>query len=57
MLKEEKVYAYDFEGIRYDIGDKFGYVKAIIDFALKNPELKDTTVDYLISIIQLVLFL
>ena len=33
MLVEEKVYAYDFEGIRYDIGDKFGYVKAIIDFA------------------------
>ena len=50
MLKEEKVYAYDFEGIRYDIGDKFGYVKAIIDFALKNPELKDKTEEYINSI-------
>ena len=50
MLAEEKVYAYDFEGIRYDIGDKFGYVKAIIDFALKNPELKDKTEDYINSI-------
>ena len=50
MLSEEKVYAYDFEGIRYDIGDKFGYVKAIIDFALKNPELKDKTEDYINSI-------
>ena len=47
MLSEEKVYAYDFEGVRYDIGDKFGYVKAIIDFALKNPELKDKTKDYI----------
>ena len=50
MLKEEKVYAYDFEGIRYDIGDKFGYVKAIIDFALNNPELKDKTEEYINSI-------
>ena len=49
MLAEEKVYAYDFEGIRYDIGDKFGYVKAIIDFALKNPELKDKTEEYINS--------
>ena len=49
MLSEEKVYAYDFEGIRYDIGDKFGYVKAIIDFALKNPELKDKTEEYINS--------
>ena len=47
MLVEETVYAYDFEGERYDIGDKFGYVKAIIDFALKNPELKDKTKDYI----------
>lgn len=50
MLAEEKVYAYDFEGIRYDIGDKFGYVKAIIDFALKNPELKDKTEEYINSL-------
>lgn len=47
MLSEEKVYAYDFEGIRYDIGDKFGYVKAIIDFALRNPELSDKTLNYI----------
>lgn len=50
MLAEEKVYAYDFEGIRYDIGDKFGYVKAIIDFALKNSELKDKTEEYINSL-------
>lgn len=50
MLSEEKVYAYDFKGTRYDIGDKFGYVKAIIDFALKNEELKDKTKDYINSL-------
>lgn len=47
MLDEEKVYAYNFKGIRYDIGDKFGYVKAIIDFALKNEELKEKTYNYI----------
>ena len=50
MLEEEKVYAYDFEGIRYDIGDKFGYVKAIIDFALNNPELSEKTLNYINSL-------
>lgn len=50
MLIEEKVYAYDFEGIRYDIGDKFGYVKAIIDFAITNPELSEKTLNYINNI-------
>lgn len=47
MLEEEKVFAYSFEGTRYDIGDKFGYVKAIIDFALRNPELSSKTQEYI----------
>ena len=47
MLEEEKVFAYNFEGIRYDIGDKFGYVKAIIDFALRNEELSSKTQEYI----------
>ncbi|WMW21232.1 UTP--glucose-1-phosphate uridylyltransferase GalU [Methanolobus mangrovi] len=39
LLKEEqKIYAYKFTGKRYDTGDKVEYVKAIIDFALKNEE-------------------
>lgn len=32
----QKVYAYKFAGTRYDTGDKLGYVKAIIDFAMRN---------------------
>ena len=50
MLSEENIYAYDFKGTRYDIGDKFGYVKAIIDFALNNPELSEKTQKYINSI-------
>lgn len=40
-------YAYDFEGIRYDTGDKLGYVKATIEYALRNPEIKDGLTEYL----------
>jgi UTP--glucose-1-phosphate uridylyltransferase len=39
LLKDEKVYGYVFEGTRYDTGDKLGFLKATIDFALKRPEL------------------
>lgn len=40
-------YACVFTGTRYDIGDKFGYVKANIDFALKNPELEPKVKEYI----------
>jgi len=41
LLKHEKVCGYVFEGTRYDTGDKLGFLKATIDFALKRPELGD----------------
>lgn len=34
------VYAYDFEGIRYDVGEKLGFITTTIDFALRNEELR-----------------
>lgn len=40
MLNElQKVYAYDFEGTRYDVGEKLGFVKTTVEFALKNKEI------------------
>lgn len=41
LSKYEDIYAYDFEGKRYDVGDKLGFLEANIDFALKNPELRE----------------
>lgn len=41
LLDYEKVYAYEFEGKRYDIGSKIGYLEATIDFALKREDLKE----------------
>jgi len=40
MLNEiQEVYAYDFEGTRHDVGEKFGFVKTTIEFALQNEEI------------------
>ncbi|MCR4717591.1 MAG: UTP--glucose-1-phosphate uridylyltransferase GalU [Lachnospiraceae bacterium] len=47
LMDIQTVYAYRFEGTRYDVGDKFGFVKATIDFALKRPELKDELSAYI----------
>lgn len=43
----QKVYAYNFSGRRYDIGDKEGYLEATIEYALKRPELRDKFLAYL----------
>ncbi|MBC6310300.1 UTP--glucose-1-phosphate uridylyltransferase GalU [Listeria sp. FSL L7-1582] len=37
----QRVFAYDFEGERFDVGDKFGFIKTTMQFALKHPEIKD----------------
>lgn len=47
LAKHEAIYAYNFEGKRYDVGDKLGFLEATIDFALKRPEIRDGLVDYL----------
>lgn len=40
LLKTQEVYAYEFEGHRYDAGDKLGFLMANVSLALKRPELK-----------------
>ena len=39
LLKTEKIYGYTFEGKRHDTGDKLGFLKATVEFALKRPDL------------------
>ncbi len=43
----QRVFAYDFEGDRYDVGEKLGFVKTTIDFALQNEEIKDEVYKFL----------
>jgi UTP--glucose-1-phosphate uridylyltransferase len=47
LLEKEPLYSYIIEGNRYDVGDKFGFLQASIDFALKRPELRDQLITYL----------
>jgi len=41
LAREEGLLGYRFEGQRYDAGDRLGYLKANIAFAMKRPELRD----------------
>ncbi|HAC1641444.1 TPA_asm: UTP--glucose-1-phosphate uridylyltransferase, partial [Listeria monocytogenes] len=41
----QRVFAYDFEGQRFDVGDKFGFIQTTMQFALKHPEIKDDVKD------------
>jgi len=50
LISEEDMYAYDFKGRRYDVGDKEGFLEANVEFALKRDELKETFMKYLLSI-------
>jgi UTP--glucose-1-phosphate uridylyltransferase len=47
LLRKEKVYAYNFDGTRHDTGDKLGFLKATVEFAMKRPELATGLKDYL----------
>lgn len=49
MMDVEDVYACTFEGKRYDIGDKLGFLKATVDFALEREDLKAEFIEFLNS--------
>ncbi|CAC7595851.1 UTP--glucose-1-phosphate uridylyltransferase [Staphylococcus aureus] len=41
MNNDNQVYAYDFEGERYDVGEKLGFVKTTIEYALKDDSMRE----------------
>ena len=43
----QRVFAYDFEGQRYDVGEKFGFVKTTIEYALQHEDLRNDIRHYL----------
>jgi UTP--glucose-1-phosphate uridylyltransferase len=47
LCAEQPVYGMTFEGKRYDVGDKLGYLQATVDFALARPDLRDGFRNYL----------
>ncbi|QTN10586.1 UTP--glucose-1-phosphate uridylyltransferase GalU [Mammaliicoccus vitulinus] len=50
LNKDDKVYAYDFEGQRYDVGEKIGFVKTTIEYALKDEEMREEIKRYIQSL-------
>lgn len=51
LADAKPVYAYNFYGRRYDVGDKQGYLEATVEFALKRPDLRDSFLKYLLKTI------
>ncbi|HHV46416.1 MAG TPA: UTP--glucose-1-phosphate uridylyltransferase GalU [Tissierellia bacterium] len=51
LARHEAIYAYNFIGRRYDVGDKQGFLEATVEYALRNEELRDEFLEYLINIV------
>ena len=48
----QEILAYEFEGRRYDVGDKLGFVEATIDYALRRGALSEELMNYLRDLIR-----
>lgn len=51
LAEQQTMYAYNFEGRRYDVGDKQGFLEATVEMALKRPDLRDKFLTYLQGIV------
>lgn len=52
LAQREAMYAYVFEGRRYDVGDKLGFIEATIDFALNREDLREGVLEYLVKVVN-----
>lgn len=50
LNKTQRVFAREFTGKRYDVGDKFGFMKTSIEYGLIHPEVKDNLREYIIEL-------
>lgn len=50
LNERQAVYACDFKGRRYDVGDKFGFITAQIDYAIRNEEISNKVIEYINSL-------
>jgi UTP--glucose-1-phosphate uridylyltransferase len=53
LAQRRRLYGYEFEGVRYDLGDKAGFIAAQVGFGLKRPELADSLRAYLKSALKM----
>ena len=52
LNRTQRVFAHEFNGKRFDVGDKFGFMTTSIEYGLKHPEIKDKLHDYIIALGQ-----
>lgn len=52
LNETEPVYAYNFIGDRYDVGDKLGFIQATIDFALNREDLREDVKEYMVKTLK-----
>lgn len=52
LNQSEAVYAYEFEGTRYDVGEKMGFIKTTLEFALQRDDLRDELLQYLMEVVE-----
>ncbi len=52
LAKHEDMYAYNFEGRRYDAGDKQGFLEATVEYALRREDLREDFLDYLVELVE-----
>lgn len=50
LASQEAMYSYSFDGKRYDVGDKFGFLQANIEYALKREDLREELIEYLSNV-------
>lgn len=50
LNRTQRVFAKEFKGNRYDVGDKFGFLKTSIEYGLTHPQVKDELKEYLLSL-------
>ena len=53
LNKSQIIYACKFKGTRFDTGDRLGYLKAIVNFAIKNENLKENIIEYMKEILEM----
>jgi UTP--glucose-1-phosphate uridylyltransferase len=52
LALKEDMYAYNFEGRRYDVGDKQGFLEATVEFALRRKDLRGEFLNYLVKVVE-----
>ncbi|MGG4491332.1 UTP--glucose-1-phosphate uridylyltransferase GalU [Metabacillus idriensis] len=52
LNEQQHVYAYDFAGKRYDVGEKFGFIQTTIEFALQHDDLKTELIELMKKLVE-----